>query len=73
MERKSNEGFSSCLGDFVVAIFVKNRHEKEATMWRCAVCGYVYDEAREGKKFEDLPDDYKCPVCNAPKEAFVKM
>ncbi len=42
-------------------------------MWRCAVCGYVYDEAKEGKKFEDFPDDYHCPVCNAPKEAFVKM
>jgi rubredoxin len=46
---------------------------KEAMMWRCTVCGYVYDEAKEGTKFEDLPDDWKCPVCNAPKEAFVKM
>lgn len=47
--------------------------EGEWFMWRCTVCGYVYDEAAEGKKFEDLPDDWKCPVCNAPKEAFVKM
>ena len=23
----------------------------------CSVCGYVYDEAAEGKKFEELPDD----------------
>ncbi len=42
-------------------------------MWRCMVCGYVYDEAKEGKKFEDLPDDWACPVCNAPKDAFVRM
>ncbi|HAK61444.1 MAG TPA: rubredoxin, partial [Nitrospiraceae bacterium] len=27
----------------------------------------------EGTKFEDLPEDWKCPVCNAPKEAFVKI
>jgi rubredoxin len=46
---------------------------EEAMMWRCTICGYVYDEAKEGKKFEDLPDDWMCPVCNAPKDAFVEM
>lgn len=45
----------------------------EVMMWRCTVCGYVYDDAKEGKKFEDLPDDWACPVCNAPKDAFVRM
>jgi len=24
-------------------------------MWKCSVCGYEYDEAKEGKKFEELP------------------
>ncbi len=42
-------------------------------MWRCSVCGYEYDEAAEGVKFEDLPDDWSCPVCNAPKDAFEKV
>jgi rubredoxin len=42
-------------------------------MWRCTVCGYEFDEAKEGTKFEDLPDDWPCPVCNAPKDAFVRM
>jgi rubredoxin len=42
-------------------------------MWRCTVCGYIYDEAKEGTKFEDLPDDWACPVCNAPKDAFVRV
>lgn len=41
-------------------------------MWRCTVCGYEYDEAKEGAKFQDLPDTWACPVCNAPKEAFEK-
>ncbi|MBV6341941.1 rubredoxin, partial [Candidatus Magnetobacterium casense] len=27
-------------------------------------------ESKEGTSFNDLPDDYTCPVCNAPKEAF---
>ncbi|MBF0566678.1 MAG: rubredoxin [Nitrospirae bacterium] len=39
-------------------------------MYRCTVCGWVYDESKEGTPFNELPDDYTCPVCNAPKEAF---
>jgi rubredoxin len=46
---------------------------EEVIMWRCTVCGYIYDDAKEGKKFEDLPDDWTCPVCNAPKDAFVRV
>ena len=46
----------------------------------CTVCGYVYDPALgdpdngivAGTKFEDLPDDWVCPVCGAPKEDFEK-
>ena len=30
----------------------------------CTVCGYVYNpEENDGIKFEDLPDDYVCPLC----------
>lgn len=36
----------------------------------CPICGYVYDEAKEGIKFDDLPDDWKCPLCGAPKNLF---
>ena len=36
----------------------------------CGVCGYVYDEEKEGVKFEELPADWKCPVCKQPKEKF---
>jgi glutamate synthase domain-containing protein 2/rubredoxin len=38
--------------------------------WECAVCGYVYDEAKEGVAWEDLPDDWECPVCGAAKSEF---
>ena len=36
----------------------------------CQVCGYVYDEEKEGVPFGDLPDDWQCPVCKAPKSEF---
>jgi rubredoxin len=46
----------------------------------CQVCGYVYDPAKgdpdsgvaPGTKFEDLPDDWSCPVCGASKDDFEK-
>ncbi len=50
-------------------------------LWRCTVCGYVYDEERgepvtdtlPGTPFESLPDDWRCPVCGAEKDAFERL
>ena len=39
--------------------------ETAAASWVCKICGYVY----EG---EELPDDYRCPVCGAGPDAFEK-
>ena len=39
--------------------------------YKCQLCGYIYDEDKEKVKFEDLPDDWKCPMCFAPKSMFV--
>ena len=36
----------------------------------CTICGDVYDEEEKGVKFEDLPEDWVCPVCGAPKSVF---
>ena len=37
----------------------------------CSVCGYVYDPSEhDGVKFEDLPDDWRCPRCKKSKEKF---
>ena len=38
--------------------------------YKCQLCGHIYDEEKEGVKFEDLPDDWKCPMCFAPKNMF---
>ncbi len=38
--------------------------------WVCSICGYVYDEAKEGVRFEDLPESWVCPLCGADKSAF---
>ena len=41
--------------------------------YRCTICGYIYDDAKEKVKFEDLPDDWKCPLCGAPKSLFEEV
>jgi len=46
----------------------------------CDVCGWEYDEElgdlengiEPGTKFEDLPDDFECPVCGVGKENFTE-
>jgi rubredoxin len=46
--------------------------------YECTVCGYLYHPAEgdpdngieAGTSFEDLPDDWVCPVCGASKDQF---
>lgn len=40
------------------------------TKWTCKICGYIYDEAKEGVPFQDLPDSWVCPLCGADKASF---
>lgn len=41
--------------------------------YRCKICGYIYDDAKEKVKFEDLPENWKCPWCGAPKSMFEEI
>ena len=36
----------------------------------CPICGYVYDEGKEGVPFSALPDSWTCPLCGAAKAVF---
>jgi rubredoxin len=46
----------------------------------CTVCGYIYDEevgdpdngVEAGTKFEDVSEDWVCPLCGVPKSDFEK-
>ena len=46
--------------------------------YRCIVCGWVYDPEvgdpdsgiEPGTQFEDIPDDWVCPLCQVGKEDF---
>lgn len=36
----------------------------------CPICGYIYDESKEGTPFAQLPESWVCPLCKAPKSLF---
>jgi rubredoxin len=42
-------------------------------MYKCSICGYIYDEKEQGKLFSDLSDNWKCPVCTGPKFLFEEV
>ena len=41
--------------------------EEKKGVWVCKICGYAYTG---DVPFEDLPDDWTCPLCKAPKSQF---
>lgn len=41
--------------------------------YKCSICGHIYDESIEKVKFEDLPDDWICPICGVGKELFEEV
>ncbi len=48
------------------------------TKYRCVICDYIYDPAEgdpsngidPGTAFEDIPEDWVCPLCGADKSNF---
>lgn len=39
-------------------------------IYKCSVCGYIFDEAKEGRSFSELTE---CPLCKQPVEKFVAV
>ncbi len=55
-----------------------NKRRIIMTKYVCAACGYVYDPEigdpdggiAPGTAFEDIPDDWVCPICGVTKDMF---
>ena len=70
------------IANFDLAVFrqLKNKRRIGMDRYVCSICGYVYDPEQgdpdngvaPGTKWEDVPDDWECPVCGASKEDFEK-
>lgn len=65
----------------VVDVVVEEKEVIEGDIYSCDLCGYEYDPAEgdpdngipPGTAFEDLPEDWVCPICAADKEDFSKV
>ena len=57
---------------------IKSYLEVDFIKYVCDVCGWIYDEAEgcpdegiaPGTKWEDLPEDFACPLCSVGKDMF---
>ena len=62
-------------GVFDSPFFLRNRKLKK---FECLMCGWIYDEAlgvpeegiAPGTAWEDIPEDWACPVCGSSKKDF---
>lgn len=60
---------------------VAHAEESGEGVYSCNICGFQYDPEEgdpsmgiaPGTAFEDLPDDYRCPICSADKDFFSKV
>ena len=76
----------SKLDEEIQAVIVDDRSSEtdvtyfDGQRYICAICGFVYDPEEgdptigiaPGTPFEELPESYRCPICNAGKEYFKK-
>ena len=63
--------------------YIEEKKETVTKMakYKCTVCGYVYDpelgdpdgSIKPGTPFEEIPEDWECPVCGAAKSEFERM
>ncbi len=59
----------------------KNEAVPKMAKYKCTVCGWVYDPElgdpdggiKPGTPFEEIPDDWVCPICGAAKSDFERM
>jgi rubredoxin/flavin reductase (DIM6/NTAB) family NADH-FMN oxidoreductase RutF len=60
---------------------LEHHKTKKPPRYQCKVCGYIYDPEEgdpdsgiaPGTKFEDIPEDWYCPVCGVSKKDFVEI
>ena len=62
-------------------IFIYTKGVINMKKYICDICGWEYDEeagcpdegSAPGTKFEDLPDDFECPLCGVGKDQFSEV
>jgi len=53
--------------------YVTKQEKSIAKKYKCPACGYIYDDAAESVRFEELPGDWICPICGSEKSDFFEI
>ncbi len=70
------------IGDIFRLVSNSGREEMaEYKKYQCMECEHIYDEEKgdpdssiaPGTLWDDIPDDWVCPICGAPKSFFKLM
>ena len=54
-------------------VVTKEGDREDFNLWRCSACRWLYKERDHTTRFEDLPEDWKCPVCKVGKDSFEQV
>ncbi len=73
-------GWYYATGNKLTGIEERKETIPKMAKYKCTVCGYIYDpelgdpdgSIKPGTPFEEIPDDWVCPVCGADKSDFEK-
>ena len=75
---RGRRGIDRQRGRAIILLGALSRTEADVKEWMCVTCGFVYEEAvghpssgiAPGTRWQDVPDDWACPDCGAPKSSF---
>jgi rubredoxin len=79
MRTKRNNG--KTVLKFFVGGYEMEKNKINKQPYRCTHCGYIYEPSKGCEKnkikpetsFDEIPEDYRCPVCKSKKAGFVPI
>jgi len=80
-DKNRSENTEKYGGNLVTKINQQEKEKMTMKKYECGPCGYIYDPAvgdpdggiAPGTAFEDIPDDWVCPLCGLGKDVFVPV
>ena len=81
MQKTKRQNTEKYGGNLITKINQQEKEKMTMKKYECGPCGYIYDPAvgdpdggiAPGTAFEDIADDWVCPLCGLGKDVFVPV